>query len=71
MKTKAVRRIRRQPLAAGQVWLMRDAQLCVQTVGKLLVQYKLGKPNAKRVSSSCNGIGTVEKYLKTHRAVLA
>ena len=71
MKTKMVRRIRRQPLAAGQVWRMPDAHLCVQAVGKLLVHYKLGKPNAKQVSTSCNGIKTIEKYLKTNKAVLA
>ena len=50
---------------------MPDAHLCVQAVGKLLVHYKLGKPNAKRVSASCNGIMTIEKYLKTKKAVLA
>ena len=71
MKTKMVRRIRRQPLAAGQVWHMPDAHLCVQSVGKLLVHYKLGRPNAKKVSTSCDGIKTIEKYLKTNKAVLA
>jgi len=50
---------------------MPDAHLCVQAVGKLLVHYKLGKPNAKRVSTSCNGIKAIEKYLKTNKAVLA
>jgi len=71
MKTKTVRRIHRQPLAAGQVWHMPDAHLCVQAVGKLLVHYRLGKPNAIRVSTSCNGIKTIEKYLRTNKAVLA
>jgi hypothetical protein len=73
-KTKTVRRTtraRQQPLAAGQVWHMPDAHLCVEEVGKLLVHYKLGKPNATRVSNSCNGIKTIEKYLKTNKAVLA
>ncbi len=71
MKTKMVRRIRRQPLAAGQVWHMPDAHLSVQSVGKWLVHYKLGRPNAKKVSTSCDGIKTIEKYLKTNKAVLA
>jgi len=71
MKTRMVRRTLRQPLAAGQVWRMKDAHLCVQSVGKLLVHYRLGKPNAIRVSTSCDGIKAIEKYLKTNKAVLA
>jgi hypothetical protein len=71
VKRKSVRRIRPQPLEAGQLWRMADAHLCVQEVGKLLVHYKLGKPNAVRVSNSCNGIKTIEKYLKANKAVLA
>lgn len=71
VKTKSVRHIRPQPLAAGQLWRMADAHLCVQEVGKLLVHYKLGRPNAIRVSNSCNGIKTIEKYLKANKAVLA
>ena len=71
VKTKSVRRVRLQPLEAGQLWRMADAHLCVQAVGKLLVHYKLGKPNAVRVSNSCNGIKTIEKYLTATKAVLA
>jgi hypothetical protein len=71
IKNKPVRRIRPQSLEAGQIWRMADAHLCVQAVGRLLVHYKLGKPNAIRVSNSCNGIKTIEKYLKAHKAVLA
>jgi hypothetical protein len=71
VKIKPVRRIRPQPLVAGQLWRMADAHLLVQSVGKLLVHYKLGKPDAVRVSNSCNGIKTIEKYLKTNKAVLA
>jgi len=70
MKSRMVRRTRWQPLASGQVWRMKHAHLSVQAVGKWLVHYKLGKPNAKRVSTSCNGIKAIEKYLKTHKAVL-
>ncbi|HEX3856298.1 MAG TPA: hypothetical protein VHY30_03255 [Verrucomicrobiae bacterium] len=68
---KPVRRARQQPLEAGQLWRMAEANLQVGMVGKLLVHYKLGKPNAVRVANSCNGIKTIEKYLKAHKAVLA
>ena len=71
IKTKPVRRIRPQLLEAGQLWRMAEANLQVSMVGKLLVHYKLGKPNAVRVSNSCNGIKTIEKYLKANKAVLA
>jgi hypothetical protein len=70
IKTKPVRRVQQKPLEAGQVWRMAEANLQVGMVGKLLVHYKLGKPNAVRVSNSCNGIKTIEKYLKANKAVL-
>jgi len=57
-------------LAAGQLWRMAEGNLQVGMVGKLLVHYKLGKPNAVRVPNSCNGIKTVEKFLKDKKAVL-
>jgi len=71
MKRNGLSRGRQQPLEAGQVWSWPDARLSVESVGKLLVHYKLGRPDAKRVSTSCNGIKTIEKYLKTNKAVLA
>ena len=58
------------PLEAGQIWRMAEAKLVVGMVGKLLVHCKLGKPDAVRVTNSCNGIKTIEKYLKEHHAVL-
>ena len=69
-KITSPRRIRRQPLAAGQLWRMAEGNLQVRMVGKLLVHYKLGKPNAVRVPNSCNCIKTIEKYLKARKAVL-
>lgn len=69
-KIKSPRRAPQQSLKDGQLWRMADANLQVGMVGKLLVHYKLGKPNAVRVSNSCNGIKTIEKYLKAHKAVL-
>jgi hypothetical protein len=69
-KTKPIRRARMKPLEAGQVWRMAEANLQVGMVGKFLVHYKLGKPNAVRVANSCNAIKTIEKYLKANKAVL-
>ena len=69
-KTKPAKRLPQPPLATGQVWRMAEAVLQVGMIGKLLVHYKLGKPNAVRIPNSCSGIATVEKYLKTNKAVL-
>ena len=70
IKLKSARRIT-QPLEAGQLWCMAEANLQVGMVGKLLVHYKLGKPNAIRTANSCNSIKVIEKYLKTNKAVLS
>ncbi len=70
IKTKPARRTPSQPLAAGQLWRMAEVNLQVGMVGKLLVHYKLGKPNAVRIANSCSGIKTIEKYLKANKAVL-
>ena len=68
---KSSRYVRQQPLAAGQLWRMAEADLKVGMVGKWLVHYKLGKPDAVRVANSINDIKTIEKYLKAKKAVLA
>jgi hypothetical protein len=70
-KIMAPRRIVQPALAAGQLWRMAGADLRVGMVGKLLVHYKLGKPNVVRVPNSINLIKTVEKYLKAKKAALA
>jgi len=70
-KTTSPRLVRQPPLAAGQLWRMAEGDLQVGMVGKLLVHYKLGKPNAVRVPNSCNGIKTIKAFLKTKKAVLA
>jgi len=49
---------------------MAEVNLRVTTVGKLLVHYKLGKPDATRVANSISSIKTVEKYLKANQAVM-
>lgn len=60
----------RVPLAPGQVWNIDGQHLLVLLVGKLLVHYKLGAPKAVRVNSSVGGRGSVEKFLKKHKAWL-
>src|SRR5258706_5007945 len=55
-----------QPLEPGQIWRMAELNLQVGLVGKLLVHYKLAKPDAVRIANSVGGLATVEKYLKTN-----
>jgi hypothetical protein len=69
-KIKPTRHIHLQPLETGQIWRMAELNLRVGLVGKLLVHYKLAKPDAVRSSNSCSGIATVEKYLKKNKAIL-
>lgn len=69
-KNKSANPVGRYLLETGQIWRMAEADLKVGMVGKRLVHYKLGKPNAARVPNSCNGIKTIEKYLKANKAVL-
>ena len=59
-----------EPLTTGQVWRMEDSHLHVDLVGKHLVHYKLIKRDAKRTPMSLSNKKTVEKYLKTNKAVL-
>jgi len=59
-----------KPLEDGQLWRMAELNLKVESVGKLLVHYKLAKPNAVRVPNSVGGISTIEKFLKKNKAVL-
>jgi hypothetical protein len=71
VKIKPIKRISPPTLEPGQIWRMVEANLRVIQVGKFLVHYKLGKPNAVRVANSCSSIKSVEKYLKSKKAVLA
>jgi len=63
-------RIPLKPLASGQVWLVGDAHLKVEMIGKLLVHYKLAKPTAVRTPTSIAGITTLMKFMKKSKAVL-
>ena len=69
--TKVATRAPKQPLADGQIWRMAELNLQVGMVGKLLVHYKLAKPNAVRVPNLVGSIATIEKYLKKNKAILA
>lgn len=69
-KPKATRPILKQPLVTGQLWRVMDMNLRVGLIGKILVHYKLAKPNAVRIPNSVSGKTTVEEYLKKNKAVL-
>jgi hypothetical protein len=71
MKIKPADGVVQPPLKTGQLWCMAGVNLRVGLVGRLLVHYKLGKPNAIRTPNSCNSIKTIEAYLKANNAVLA
>jgi len=59
-----------KPLETGQLWRMAGSNLQVGLVGKLLVHYKLAKPDAVRIPNSVSAKATVEKFLKKNKAVL-
>ncbi len=70
LNAKPVRPAKMKPLADGQVWRMAELNLKVESVGKLLVHYKLAKPDAVRMPNLVNGITTIQKYLRKNKAVL-
>jgi hypothetical protein len=59
-----------KPLEDGQTWRVAGMNLQVNLVGKLLVHYKLAKPDAVRIPNLVNSKATIEKYLKKNKAVL-
>ena len=67
---KLLRRSSLKPLENGQLWRVGEGNLKVTLVGKLLVHYKFGKPDAIRIPSSIASIATLEKYMKKNKAVL-
>ena len=69
-KTKPARRIRSRPLETGQVWRVTGLNFEVGLIGTWLVHYKCSKPNAVRIPNRVGGRSTIEKYLKTNKAVL-
>ena len=69
-KTKSSRPVLKQPLETGQLWRVADLNLRVGMIGKILVHYKLARPNAVRIPNSVSGKTTLEKYLKENKGVL-
>lgn len=69
-KSKRAPRIARKPLEAGQLWRLGAAELKIEMVGKLLVHYRLALPKAVRVAISVSSITSLEKYMKTNKAIL-
>ena len=67
---KPTHRVSLKPLETGQIWRMAELNLQVGLVGKLLVHYKLAKPDAVRTQTSVSGKRVVEKFLKKNKAVL-
>jgi hypothetical protein len=60
------------PLAEGQLWKTDTGYIQVWHIGKRLVDYKMMKePGKKAVRTQATGIGTLQEYLKAHKAVLA
>jgi hypothetical protein len=60
-----------RPLAKGQVWKTRTADIEIMALGKEFIHYKVTKQlGVKRVSAQISGIEAMENYLKTNAALL-
>jgi hypothetical protein len=67
---KRKNRILLKPLTNGQVWHMAESDLHIKDVGRLLVQYKLFRGNAKKTVTTMSAMRVVENYLTDNKAVL-
>jgi hypothetical protein len=63
-------RIRLKQLENGQVWRMAGSDLHVKDVGRLLVQYKLFRKDARKAVTTMSAMRAVESYLTRNKAVL-
>lgn len=68
MKKKS--RVPQPRLQSGQVWELKDSNLQIDLVGKMLVHYKHYKGKVKRAPISITGIKVLEEYLKENKAIL-
>jgi hypothetical protein len=60
------------PLEKGQLWKTDTGYIQIWHIGKRLIDYKVMKqPGRRAVRTQSTGIGTLEEYLKTQKAVLA
>ena len=68
MKSKAPSR---QPLAKGQVWKTRAANIEIVSLGKRLIHYRITRQfDPRRVSAQISGIDAMARYLETNAACL-
>ncbi len=67
---KQKNRMRAKPLANGQIWHMAKSDLHVTDVGRLLVQYKLFRGDAKKTVKAMSTMRVVKKFLTQNKAVL-
>jgi len=60
-----------RPLAKGQVWKTRAANIEILGLGRRLIHYRITKQlGRKQVSAQISGIEPMENYLKTNAARL-
>jgi len=60
-----------RPLAKGQVWKTRAADIEILGLGRRLIHYKITKQlGGKQVSAQISGIEPMENYLRTNAARL-
>ena len=61
----------RGPLAKGQVWKTRAADIEIVALGKRFIHYRITRQfGRKKVSAQISGIEAMENYLKTNQALL-
>jgi hypothetical protein len=61
----------RRPLAKGQIWKTRAANIEIVGLGKELIHYRITKQfGRKRVSAQISGIEAMANYLATNEACL-
>jgi len=61
----------KRPLARGQVWKTRAADIEIVALGKRLIHYRITKQlGRKAVSAQISGIEAMENYLHTNAARL-
>ena len=60
------------PLAKGQIWKTRVADIEILGLGQSFIHYKVTKQwGAKQVSAQVSGVEALENYLKANEARLA
>jgi hypothetical protein len=60
-----------RPLATGQIWKTRAADIEIVALGKTLIHYRITRQlGQKGVSAQISGIEAMENYLQTNTAQL-